>query len=87
MKFWPPVLLIACFSVAVSASSTPSPVRAMSECETLTGWAHRAELVADARQGRFAVSADMPPGETGFLNLDHAHTGIDLSAAHALAFW
>lgn len=62
-------------------------VKHLSECESLIGWSNNAQLVEEARQNRFAISAKMPAGGVGFLNFNFAHTDIDLSETHTIAFW
>jgi len=61
----------------------------LSDCESLDGWQSGGgvQLIKDAHQGEFAVSAVMPAGKVGALRLNYAGTGIDLSKAQSLKFW
>lgn len=62
-------------------------VKHLSECESLANWSNNAQLVEEAHQNRFAVSGQMPADDVGSLKFDFAHTELDLSKAHFIAFW
>lgn len=87
MKLLFSLSLITCIFVNVLAENVPFPVSVLSDCETLSGWTQRAELTTDATHGRFSISTDLPAGKKGFLTLNHASTGIDLSKSQTLSFW
>lgn len=77
-------LFAAAFRKAPEAGNL---VQRLSDCETLTGWGRPAQLVQDARQGKFAVISPMKADGVGFLSLNYAQTGVDLSRAYALVFY
>jgi hypothetical protein len=75
------------FFLSVSPLYGQSPVQILSECESLSGWGSSANLVRDAKQGQFAIAADLPADRTGFLTFNYFQTGIDISNSYALSFW
>lgn len=59
----------------------------MDPAESTANWGGSARLVTDAYEGRFAVTFEPPNDRTGFLNLNHLDTGVDLSQYDRIAFW
>ncbi len=69
------------------ACAAAEPVQTLTHCETLSGWPGSARLSTDAAEGRFAIAASMPTGQTGFLTYDFHSTGQDIAHKHSLSFW
>ena len=69
------------------ACSASDPVQTLTHCDDLSGWSSRAQLSTDAQEGRFAIVASLPAGQTGFFTYDFFSTGQDISQRHSLSFW
>ena len=75
------ILLWAC------ACFASDPVQTLTYCDNLTGWPSGVQLSKDAPEGRFAVAATLPAGQTGFFTYNYFSTGQDISDKHSLSFW
>ena len=75
------VLLWAC------ACFASDPVQTLTYCDNLSGWSRGLQLSKDAPEGRFAIAASLPAGQTGFFTYDFFSTGQDISNKHSLSFW
>ena len=84
MRFLITTALLFIWTIAHSATD---PVQTLTTCETLDGWPSSGQLSTDAPEGRFAIVASMPAGQTGFFSYDFRSTGRDLATKHSLSFW
>ena len=67
--------------------SASDPVQTLTYCDNLSGWSSGVQLSKDAPEGRFAVAASLPAGQTGFFTYNFFSTGQDISQRHSLSFW
>ena len=63
------------------------PVQTLTYCDNLSGWSNNVQLSRDAREGRFAIAASPPAGQTGFFTYNFFSTGQDISQRYSLSFW
>ena len=63
------------------------PVQTLTYCDNLSGWSNNVQLSRDAQEGRFAIAASPPAGQTGFFTYNFFSTGQDISQRHSLSFW
>ena len=63
------------------------PVQTLTDCDNLSGWSSGLQLSKDAPEGRFAIAASLPAGQTGFFTYNFFSTGQDISQKHSLSFW
>ena len=75
------VLLWAC------TCSASDPVQTLTYCDNLSGWSNNVQLSRDAQEGRFAIAASPPAGQTGFFTYNFFSTGQDISQRYSLSFW
>ena len=88
IKSIPGVLVFIACLIAVFPKQAPAvQIDHLSACETLENWGSNVRLTREAREGDFAVYAEMPAGKAGFMQFNFAPTGMDLSRAYALSFW
>ena len=88
IKSAPGILVcLACLLAVFPKQAAAFQVDLLSACETRENWGSNVRLTREAREGDFAVYADMPAGKAGFMQVNFAHTGMDLSRAYALSFW
>ena len=69
------------------ACSASDPVQTLTYCDNLSGWSNNVQLSRDAQEGRFAIVASPPAGQTGFFTYNFFSTGQDISQRHSLSFW
>ena len=67
--------------------SASDPVQTLTYCDNLSGWSNNVQLSRDAQEGRFAIAASLPAGQTGFFTYNFFSTGQDISQRHSLSFW
>ncbi|MDE2954290.1 MAG: EF-hand domain-containing protein, partial [Gemmatimonadota bacterium] len=67
--------------------SASDPVQTLTYCDNLSGWSNNVQLSRDAQEGRFAIAASPPAGQTGFFTYNFFSTGQDISQRHSLSFW